>query len=349
MQIRIQNLTLTKKHPLTISRGTSSFTEGLLIEVEHDGITGLGEMAPVNIGDGPETAESARADFDRWIPSLEQLAPWAMQKVESALEDSGGGRAARAALDFALYDWLGKKAGLPVYALLGGDPARIQPTTLTVGINPPEVARERARELLECGALKLKIKLGNPEGIEADRAMFEAVRQVATPGIGLRVDANGGWTVDSARPMIAWLAQRGVEYVEQPLPLGQEADLPLLFHYSPIPIFADESCRTSADVPRLADRVHGINLKLMKAGGIREGLRVIHTARAHGLQVMMGCMSESSLAIAASVHLSPFADHLDLDSHLNLAPDPCCGLEWVDGRVLPGEGPGLGIRLTGVE
>ena len=346
MQIRFENLTLTKQHPLTISRGTSSATEGLLIEVEHGGIVGLGEMAPVNIGDGPETAESARADFERWIPVLESSAPWEMQKIESILRDSGGGRAASAGVDFALHDWLGKKAGLPLYAVLGGDPSQIQPTTLTVGINPPEVARERARELLECGARKLKIKLGSPEGVEADRAMFEAVRQVAAPGIGLRVDANGGWSVDTARPMLDWLAQRGVEYVEQPLPMGQEADLPLLFHDSPLLLFADESCRTSADVPKLADRVHGINLKLMKAGGIREGLRVIHTARAHGLQVMMGCMSESSLAIAASVHLSPFADHLDLDSHLNLAPDPCCGLQWTDGRVLPSDSPGLGIRRS---
>ena len=343
MRIRIESLTLTKKHPLTISRGTSAYTEGLLIEVEHDGIVGLGEMAPVNIGDGHETAESARADLERWIPALEDLGPWEMQRIEAELDRLGGARSARAGLDFALHDWLGKKAGLPLYALLGGDIDQIQPTTLTVGINPPDVARQRARELIESGALKLKIKLGSPDGVEADRAMFEAVRAAADSGIGLRVDANGGWTVDTARPMIAWLADRGVEYVEQPLPKGDEADLPLLYHDSPIPIFADESCRMASDVPKLADRVHGINLKLMKAGGIREGLRVIHAARAHGLQVMMGCMSESSLAIAASAALSPLADHLDLDSHLNMAPDPCCGLHWKDGRVLPSESPGLGI------
>ena len=348
MRIRTEAITLTKKHPLTISRGTSTFTEGLLIEVEHDGITGLGEMAPVNIGDGPETAESARKDIEGWTSSLEKLAPWEMQKIETSVDAAGGGRAARAGLDFALHDWLGKKAGLSLFALLGGDIARIQPTTLTVGINRPEVAAERARELLKDGALKLKIKLGSPEGIEADRAMFEAVREAAPSNIGLRVDANGGWTVDTARPMLAWLSERGVEYVEQPLPLGSEADLPLLFRDSPLPIFADESCRISSDVPGLADRVHGINLKLMKAGGMREGLRVIHAARAHGLQVMIGCMSESSLAIAASVHLSPLADHLDLDSHLNLAPDPCCGLHWQDGRVLPSESPGLGIRRSEV-
>src|SRR2546425_838751 len=141
MRVRTEKITLTKKHPLTISRGTSTFTEGLLIQVEHDGITGVGEMAPVNIGDGPETAKSAREDYDRWIPALEALAPWEMQRVESKLDELRGGRAARAGLDFALHDWLGKKAGLPLYALLGGDVERIAHTTLTVGINPPEVAR----------------------------------------------------------------------------------------------------------------------------------------------------------------------------------------------------------------
>src|SRR5205085_7138681 len=137
----------------------------------------------------------------------------------------------------------------------------------------------------------VKVKLGGPEGVDADKAIFEAVLSAAPHGIALRVDANGGWSVDSARSMIPWLAERGVEYVEQPLPLGQEEDLPALYANSPIPIFADESCRTASDIPKLAGRIHGINLKLMKAGGIRDGLRVIHTARAHGLMVMMGCMS----------------------------------------------------------
>jgi muconate cycloisomerase len=175
--------------------------------------------------------------------------------------------------------------------------------------------------------------------------MLSDVREAAPSSVVLRVDANGGWNLDDARRMIAWLADRNVEFVEQPLALGQEEDLPALYENSPLPIFADESCRVSADIPRLADRVHGINLKLMKSGGIREGLRAIHTARACGLKVMMGCMSESSLAIAASAHISAFADYLDLDSHLNLNPDPCAGLTIEDGRVLPGPLPGLGISI----
>ncbi len=347
MQIRTSILTVKKRYPLTISRGTSAESTNLLVQVEHDGIVGMGEMAPVSIGYDPEDDETGRADFVRWNTFLEPRAPWEMQRIEERLNDVGGGRAARAALDMALYDWLGKRAGLPVYQLLGADRRAIVPTSVTIGINPPEVLRRRVPEILtRLGARALKIKLGSPDGIEADREMFSAVKESAPKGVALRVDANGGWDVAAAKLMIRWLAKRGVEFVEQPLALGQEADLPAVFRRSPLPIFADESCRVSGDIPKLAGRVHGINLKLMKSGGIREGLRVIHSARAHGLKVMMGCMSESSLAIAASAHISAFADYLDLDSHLNLMPDPFTGLTLDSGRVLPGNMPGLSISAA---
>jgi L-alanine-DL-glutamate epimerase-like enolase superfamily enzyme len=350
MQIRDSPLPLTKRYPLTISRGTSAGSDNLLVEVTHGGITGLGEMAPVNIGYGDESAAAMLPVIESWAGPLEDLAPWEMQRVEERLacvDAVGAVPAARAALDMALYDWLGKQTGMPVYALLGLDPGRIVPTSITVGINPPDVVRERVPELLSrLRPRYLKVKLGSPAGPEADREMFEVVRELTPPEVGLRVDANGGWSGEAAITMCKWLAERGVAYVEQPLPVGREAELAAVRAASPIPLFADESCRFAADVPKLAGLVDGINLKLMKAGGIREGLRVIHTAKAHGLKVMMGCMSESSLAIAASVHLSPLADFLDLDSHLNLLPDPCCGLRWEEGRVLPSEAPGLGVRLT---
>lgn len=340
---------MTKRFALTISRGTSAGSENLLVQVEHGGITGLGEMSPVSIGDGCEDSEGAEANILQWSEHLHETAPWEMQKVEAVLNEVGGCRSGRAALDMALYDWLGRRAGMPIYQMLGGDVSRIVPSSLTIGINPPDVARERVREIMARLQPKtLKIKLGSPAGLDADQAMFAAVREETPEGVALRVDANGGWTVEGSRFMITWLAQRGVEYVEQPLPKGQEEDLPAVHRGSPIPLFADESCRIAADVPKLAGKVDGINLKLMKAGGIREGLRVIHAARAHGLLIMMGCMSESSLAIAASVHLSPFADYLDLDSHLNLLPDPFTGLAWESGRVLPGTKPGLGVERTAI-
>lgn len=347
MQIRVTPLHLNKRYPLTISRGTSAGSDNLLVEVTHGGVTGIGEMAPVNIGHGEETAAGMTPVIEEWSEGLVDLAPWEMQRVEQILGPIGAFGAARAALDMALYDWLGKRAGLPVYALVGADPARIVATSITVGINPPEIVRERVPELLtRLQPRELKVKLGSPAGVEADKAMFDAVRELTPPSVGLRVDANGGWSVDAAVLMVKWLAERRVGYIEQPLPVGQESDLAAVRCKSPIPIFADESCRFASDIPKLAGNVDGINLKLMKSGGIREGLRVIHTARAHGLMVMMGCMSESSLAIAASVHLSPLADFLDLDSHLNLFPDPCCGLTWEYGRALPSNAPGLGVRLT---
>lgn len=347
MRITVRPLPLTKRYPLTISRGTSAATENLLVEVTDGGVTGIGEFAPVGIGAGVrEDAASARANVLAWEDYLTGVSPWEMQKVEAVFRETGGGHAAFCALETALHDWQGKALGVPVYRLLGGDIAHIVPTSITVGINPPDVVRERIPELMARLAPKsLKIKLGSPAGLDADREMFAVVCERTPPGVAVRVDANGGWTVDGAREMMRWLAERGVEYVEQPLARGQEADLPTVLKDRPMPVFADESCRVAADVPVLAALgVDGVNLKLMKAGGIREGLRVIHAARAHGLQVMMGCMSESSLAIAASVVLSSYADHLDLDSHLNLSPDPFTGLAWTCGRVVPSDAPGLGVE-----
>jgi muconate cycloisomerase len=202
--------------------------------------------------------------------------------------------------------------------------------------------------LARTGAKRLKVKLGSPAGVEADRALFATVRECTPVGVGLRVDANGGWRdVAEARAMLSWLAERGAEYVEQPLAVGREAELLALFVGRPLPLYVDESVRTAADVPPLAGRVDGVNLKLLKAGGIRAGLRLIHTARAHGLSVMIGCFGESSLGIAAGAALAPLVDHVDLDSHLNLTNDPFTGLRWNDGRTLPGDGPGLGVqRIT---
>jgi L-Ala-D/L-Glu epimerase len=359
MRVAVSPHNLTKRFPLTISRGTSAGSSNLVVAIEHEGLTGIGEAAPFYVGHGGDDATVLSARLEEWAALLADTAPWEMQRIEAILDDQAEcdgsegieahrpASAARAALDMACHDWLGKKTGLPVYRLLGLDPEAIVPTSLTIGINSPDIVRERVPEMLSRLAPKLlKIKLGSPDGIEADRAMFSVVRELTPPHVGLRVDANGGWSVEDARFMIRWLAEQGVEYVEQPLPAGDEDFLPLIYSSAPIPIIADESCSCAADVPGLADRVHGVNLKLMKSGGIREGLRVIHTARAHGLKVMMGCMGESSLSIAASAHLSPLADYLDLDSHLNLLPDPFTGLHWHDGRVLPGDAPGLGVQLA---
>jgi L-alanine-DL-glutamate epimerase-like enolase superfamily enzyme len=346
MQLAWATFTVNKRFPLTISRGTTAQTVNVWARIEADGIEGWGEASPFGIGDFRQSTEQILEHLARARPLLEPLHPLERARVEQTLREAGIGSAARAAIDLALWDWLGKRTGLALWQMLGLSREAVAPTSVTIGINPPEVAQQRTRDWLELThARALKIKLGNPAGIEADQAMFEAIRQVAPQGVALRVDANGGWSLQDALTMCRWLAARGVEYVEQPLPRGAEDDLPYLHRESPLPIFVDESCFDSRDVVRLADRVHGVNIKLMKCGGLSEALRMVHTARALGLQVMYGCYSDSSLAISAASQIAPLADHLDLDSHLNLLDDPFIGAELHDGKVIPTRAPGLGVRL----
>jgi L-alanine-DL-glutamate epimerase-like enolase superfamily enzyme len=346
MQLAWATFTVNKRFPLTISRGTTAQTVNVWARIEADGIEGWGEASPFGIGDFRQSTEQILEHLARARPLLEPLHPLERARVEQTLREAGIGSAARAAIDLALWDWLGKRTGLALWQMLGLSREAVAPTSVTIGINPPEVAQQRTRDWLELThARALKIKLGNPAGIEADQAMFEAIRQVAPQGVALRVDANGGWSLQDALTMCRWLAARGVEYVEQPLPRGAEDDLPHLHRESPLPIFVDESCFDSRDVVRLADRVHGVNIKLMKCGGLSEALRMVHTARALGLQVMYGCYSDSSLAITAASQIAPLADHLDLDSHLNLLDDPFIGAELHDGKVIPTRAPGLGVRL----
>lgn len=301
-------------------------------------------MAPTSGGAVAETAESAEAALSRWQETLADLAPWEMQRAERTV-GSESDHAARCALDIAMHDWLGQRAGLPLWRLFGLDRECIPPTSLTIGINPPDMIREVVPEILaRTGARALKVKLGNPAGIDADRATFSAAQEAAGASVLWRVDANGGWTVENAREMIPWLASRGVEFVEQPLPRGREAELPEVHRNSPLPIFADESIYSASDIAPIAGSIDGVNLKLMKCGGLREALRIIHTARAHGLKVMIGCMSESSLAITAAAQIAPLADALDLDSHLNLRDDPFVGALYEGGRLIPNDMPGIGVR-----
>jgi muconate cycloisomerase len=263
-----------------------------------------------------------------------------------AAREAGMDASALAALDIALWDLLAKRADMPLYQLLGlGKPT--VPTSVTIGINPPDVIRERVPDILERAQAKcLKIKLGCPDGIERDKENFLAAKEASERfHPKLRVDANGGWSVDDAKHMIKWLAENGADYVEQPLAEGSEGDLPKLYEGRPIPIFVDESCRWSKDVPKVSGAVDGVNMKLMKCGGISEALRIVATAKAHGLKTMIGCMGESSVSIAAGAAMGALLDHIDLDSHFNLNPDPAGGLEMVDGVVTPRDVPGHGAYL----
>jgi len=344
MDIHWQPFTVHKRVPLTISRGTSHGSTNIWLRLQQDGIEGWGEATPFSIGEWGQSSDAIATELASLAPLLKPLHPLEGQRLDDLLKDYGIGSATRAALDIARHDWLGKRAGLPLWQLWGLDRQRIGPTSVTIGISAPDTARQRLQDWLHQGPIHaVKVKLGSPDGLAADQAMLLALRSVLPTTTKLSVDANGGWSLSQALTMASWLAEQGVSYLEQPLARGQEADLYRLYDRSPLPLFVDESCFTSQDIPPLADRIHGINIKLMKSGGLSEALRMIHTAQAWGLQVMFGCYSDSSLANTALAHLSPLALHLDLDSHLNLKDDPFSGADFCAGHLLPNSQPGLGL------
>jgi muconate cycloisomerase len=347
-QVEFRTIELQKLYPLAISRGVMASSENLFVTVSDDGHTGLGELSPAT---GSEwTAGRGEAQLREFVRSSGLFggarcsSPF---EVYAAMREANIDPPAMAAMDMAIWDLLAKHAGLPLYRVLGLC-NRAVATSVTIGINPPDVTRDRVPRILEqTGAKFLKIKLGSPEGRAHDKAHFAAAAEAAAPfSPGLRVDANGGWTPGEAIDMIGWLAERGVDYVEQPLAKGCEAELPAVFARRKLPIFLDESIRFSEDVPAIADRCDGVNLKLMKCGGITEGLRIVAVARAHNLKTMIGCMSESSVAIAAGASMSALFDYIDLDSHLNLNPDPASGAPIENGIVSPLEIPGHGAALN---
>ncbi|MEZ0324497.1 MAG: dipeptide epimerase [Fimbriimonas sp.] len=341
MRCSFRILELVKLHPLMISRGSMASSQNLFVEVTDGTNTGLGELSPAT--GSAWTAERGQAQLSAFAEAGLADNPY---ENYARMWQANIDPPAMAALDMALWDLLAKQANMPLYRMLGL-PKRAVPTSVTIGINPPEVTRERVKSILETtGAKCLKIKLGSPEGRDHDKAHFSAAADSAKPfNVALRVDANGGWTVDEARMMNQWLAERGVEYVEQPLPEGQEADLPRLFENRPLPIFVDESIRFAPDVLKVAHTVDGVNLKLMKCGGITEAIRIANIAKAAGLKSMIGCMSESSVAIAAGASIGALFDYIDLDSHTNLNPDPAEGAPLIDGVVVPTDRPGHGARL----
>jgi L-alanine-DL-glutamate epimerase-like enolase superfamily enzyme len=346
MQIGVELFTVSKRFPLTISRGTTAQTTNIWVRVEQQGIEGWGEASPFSVSKDACARQSTEVLIDALqlvAPMLERFTPWERQKIERVLADADVPSALEAAIDMALHDWLGKSLRIPLWRLWGLNRRRIVPTSVTIGINSPSGARQRVRDWLALtGVGVLKVKLGSPEGIAADQEMLLAVRDEASTA-QILVDANGGWSLDEAVQMCDWLASQGVKYVEQPIAAGQENQLPVLYARSPLPIFVDESCFKSEDIPKLADCVHGINIKLMKSGGLTEAMRMVHTAKACGLQVMFGCYSDSTLANTAASHLAPLADYLDLDSHLNLVDDPFIGATLQDGRLIPNDLPGLGV------
>ncbi|MEM8779066.1 MAG: dipeptide epimerase [Cyanobacteria bacterium P01_G01_bin.49] len=349
MRLTIQPFTVHKRFPLTISRGTTAHNTNLWVKISAEGIEGWGEASPFSIvREEKKSSQKLQQELEQMIPRLEKFSPWDRQEIESVLIESNLTSSLRAAIDTALHDWLGKRVSLPLWKLWGLNENHVVPISVTIGISSPEKAKERVKNWLNFMDVKLlKIKLGSPEGIEADKAMILAIRE-ETPHLPLTVDANGGWNLKEAIQMSDWLARQEVKYIEQPLDVGDEGNLPQLYQRSLLPIFVDESCFNSEDIPRLSPYIHGINIKLMKAGGLTEVMRMIAIAKACKLQIMYGCYSDSSLANTALSHLAPFADYLDLDSHLNLIDDPFQGVSLQQGRLLPNDLPGLGVKYCGL-
>lgn len=343
MQLAFKTIHLKKRFPLHISRGIITGSDNLFVSVTRNGVTGWGEMAPSStMGDeSPEEGERLLTQF--FQTNLEELS---ISEIYEKGRVFGLPTCVLAALDVALWDQLAKTAKLPLYKLFGIPLPKVA-TSVTIGINPPEVVKDRIPVLLRGAGIRfLKVKLGSKDGIEADKAMFaQVVESTSNYKVGLRVDANGGWDVKEAIHMMKWLSNLGVDYVEQPLVHGREEDLPAIFKNRPLPIFVDESCCFSTDIPNWAHAVDGVNLKLMKCGGLTEALRIIATARAFGLKTMIGCMGESSLSISAAASLTGLLDHIDLDSQLNLDPDPFSGAQLINGIITPNDRPGHGAIL----
>ncbi|HEY8723794.1 MAG TPA: dipeptide epimerase [Gaiellaceae bacterium] len=330
MEIAAQKKTLRLAETFTISRGSEDEADVVQVEIAHDGVTGFGEAAPIERYD--ESAASALAWLEHVTLGDD---PFALDEIFDSLPP--GEQAARAAVDAALYDLQGKLTGRPVYELLGVRPVG-PPTSWTIWLGDPDDMARRTEKVANRGFKRLKLKLGGFDGLDVERV--KAVRSVTA--LPLMCDANEAWTFDEALEVIP---QLDVEYCEQPLKAG-DPDGPALKERSPVPIYVDEDCHTLADVAACAERAHGINIKLAKSGGIREGVRMANAARALGLGVMLGCMVESGLGIAAGAHIASLMDHVDLDGNLLLAEDPWPGVQFIDGVQRPSNRPGLGVEAS---
>jgi L-alanine-DL-glutamate epimerase-like enolase superfamily enzyme len=334
LRLETEILELTTRHPFIIARGGQSAFRTVMVRlVDEDGVEGWGEAAPTRFYG--ETADSVLAALEVYGGVLPDN-PFDMEAAELAwLRALGGNPSARAALSSALHDLAGKRLGVPLYQLWGLDPASAPRSTFTIGIDTPEKVRAKIREAAEYPVLK--IKLGGDRDIE----ILETIR--GETDRELRVDANCGWSVKHALQMLPVLEEFKVTVLEQPLVPHDLDGLGLIRQKASIPIIADESCRVAADIAALVGKVDGINIKLAKCGSLREALRMIATARAHHMMVMVGCMIESSIGITAAAHFTPLVDIVDLDGAALLADDPFTGASIAAGQVTLPAGPGLGL------
>jgi L-alanine-DL-glutamate epimerase-like enolase superfamily enzyme len=320
--------------PFRISRGVQNTSSNVIVQIHYNEHVGYGEAAPDEYyGENQETVLACISTFAGNLGEDPFLIEDIMSHLDHLIRLNP---AAKAAVDMALYDLVGKMLNVPVYKLLGLNPKHTPHTSFTLGIDTPDNMAKKALLARDYPILKVKA------GTKHDLDNLKAIREVSTATI--RVDANTAWTPKEAIKMINALAPYGIEFVEQPTSPRNLDGLRLIRDNVPVPIIADESCVTIEDIPGLAECVDGVNFKLMKSNGITTVLKMIHVARAHNLRVMIGCMIESSLAITAAAHLTPLVDYADLDGHLLIDNDPYEGVKVVNGKLMLPNAPGLGVR-----
>lgn len=327
---------LQLRHTFTVSSYSRKTTPGVQVCIEYEGVTGYGEASmPPYLGQSVETVTAFLSKVN-----LEQFKdPFQMETILAYIDSlSPGDGAAKAAIDIALHDLTGKLIGLPWWRIWGLDAAKAPDTTFTIGIDTPEVVREKTRECADrFNILKVKV------GLDNDKEMISTIREITD--LPLAVDANQGWkNKEKALDEIFWLNENGVVMVEQPMSKERMDDNAWITERSPIPVFADEAIQRLADIPSIKGAYHGINIKLMKCTGMREAWKMVNYARAEGMKVMVGCMTETSCAVSAAAQLSPAVDFADLDGNLLITNDLYKGMEVVNGRVTLSDLPGIGVQ-----
>ena len=335
LSLRFYPYELQLAHTFTVSSYSRTTTPDVQVEIDFDGITGYGEASmPPYLG---HTVESVCAFLSKVDLSRFQ-SPFLLEDIMEYLDSlSDGDSPAKAAIDIALHDLCGKLLGEPLFRIWGYNPAKAGPTTFTIGIDTPEIVREKT---LECAGLYriLKVKVG----LDSDEQMIRTIRSVTD--LPLAVDANQGWKDRSkALEEICWLKEQGVVLVEQPLPKERLDDTAWLTERSPLPIIADEAIQRLKDIPRIKGAYSGINIKLMKCTGLLEARKMIAYARAEGMKVMVGCMTETSCACTAAAHLAPAVDFCDIDGNLLITNDLFKGMTVLDGLMQLPDSPGLGL------
>ena len=335
MHLSFEPYELQLRHVFTVSSYSRKTTPGVQVKIEYEGLTGYGEASmPPYLGQSVETVTA----FLRKVDLTRFGDPFCLEDILAYVDSlSPGDSAAKAAVDIALHDLVGKLLGAPWYRIWGLDPSKAPDTTFTIGIDTPEVVREKTRECADrFNILKVKV------GLDNDKEMIRTIREITD--LPIAVDANQGWKDRSkALDEIFWLKENGIVMVEQPMPKERLDDNAWITERSPLPIFADEAIQRLADIPSVKGAYHGINIKLMKCTGMREAWKMLNYARAEGMKVMIGCMTETSCAVSAAAQLSPAVDFADLDGNLLISNDLFDGMKVEAGRIVLPDRPGIGV------